>query len=124
MLAAGLLLSGAASAQILHINENFSTGSFSTPPTGWVNNIITGSATFDQWRFNNPGGRGVGGAPITAPFAIFDSDNYSSGGGAENVALESPAVNTTGYAEVKLKWDQFYFGNYLKIFLVFRLPNN
>ncbi|MBP9725385.1 MAG: hypothetical protein KBE37_11325, partial [Bacteroidia bacterium] len=99
-------------AQVFHINENFSTGSGSTPPSGWSNNIITGNAGFDQWRFNNPGGRGAT-TPISAPFAIFDSDNYSSGGGAENVALESPAVNTTGHAVVKLKWDQFYFGNYL-----------
>lgn len=47
-------------AQVFHINENFSTGSGSTPPSGWwSNNIITGNAGFDQWRFNNPGGCGA-----------------------------------------------------------------
>lgn len=98
-------------AQVFHINENFSTGSGSTPPSGWSNNIITGNAGFDQWRFNNPAGRTLT-TPITSPAAIFDSDNLSSGGGAENVALESPATNTTGYNTVRLKWDQFFAGVY------------
>jgi PKD repeat protein len=98
-------------AQVLYLNENFSTGSGSTPPSGWSNNIIAGTAGTDTWRFNNPGGRAPA-SPIAGQFAIFDSDNYSSGGGAEDVALESPAVNTTGYTTVKLKWDQFFAGVY------------
>ena len=95
----------------IFINENFSGGSGATPPSGWVNNIIAGSSSFDQWRYNNPAGRGTS-TPISPQFAVFDSDNLSSGGGAENVALESPAVSTVGYSVVKLKWDQYFAGIY------------
>ena len=74
------------------LDENFATATGSTPPTGWVNNTI-GGATTDTWRFNNPGNRGATG--FTAPFAIFDSDNYSTGGGDEDVALETPAFDAS-----------------------------
>lgn len=97
--------------QIFFINENFSTASGSTPPSGWVNNIISGNASFDTWRFNNPGGRTLT-SPISSPAAIFDSDVNSSGGGAENVALESPAFNTTGYSSVFLTFDHVFNGIY------------
>jgi hypothetical protein len=103
-------LSAVSKAQtVYYINENFSTASGSTPPAGWVNNIIAGSVVFDTWRFNNPGGRFTS-APISSPFAVFDSDNLSSGGGAENVALESPAFNTTGATNVHIHWDQYFNG--------------
>lgn len=95
-------------AQTYHINQNFSTATGSTPPTGWVNNIITAPTTNHKWLFNNPGLWTIG-SPISSPFAIFDSDylgNNFGSGGAEIVALESPAVNTTGSPVVKLKWDQ------------------
>ena len=94
-------------AQTFYLNENFSTGSGQTPPTGWTNNTLAGTPAFDKWRFNNPGGRAMN-SPISSPAAIFDSDNYSSGGGAEDVTLESPAVNTTGSTVVKIKWDQYF----------------
>lgn len=106
-----LLFCNYSIAQTVHLSENFSTGSGTTPPTGWTNNIIAGNSGYDIWRYNNPGGRGPS-SPIAGQFAIFDSDNLSSGGGAENVALESPSVNTTGYTTVKLKWDQFFAGVY------------
>src|SRR5690606_31998104 len=92
-----ILLSYAGNAQV-YINENFSGGSGATPPTGWTNNTITGQ-TSDNWRYNNPGGRTTA-SPIAGQFAIFDSDNYSSGGGAENVALESPSFNSSGVSSV------------------------
>lgn len=94
-------------AQTYFINENFATGSGQTPPTGWTNNTLTGNSSFDKWRFNNPGGRSIN-SPLSSPAAIFDSDNYSSGGGAEDVTLESPAVNTTGSSVIKIKWDQHF----------------
>lgn len=95
------------SGQVFFLNENFSTGTGTTPPTGWTNNTLVGNAGFDKWAFNNPGGRALN-SPISTPAAIFDSDWYSAGGGAEDVTLESPAFNTTGYAGVTLKWDQYF----------------
>lgn len=96
-----------ANSQVFFLNENFSTGTGTTPPSGWTNNTLAGTPSFDKWVFNNPAGRALN-TPITNPAAIFDSDWYSSGGGAEDVTLESPAFNTTGYAGVTLKWDQYF----------------
>ena len=105
-----LMLFGAsqAQAQIYLLNENFS--SFPGNYNGWTNNTIAGS-TSDVWVFNNPGNRTLT-SPITSPAAIFDSDDYSSGGGAENVALESPAFNTTGYSTIRLQFDHNFRGGF------------
>ncbi len=106
-----LMLVLQTSAQTFFINENFATGSGATPPAGWSQNIIAGTIGTDTWRFNNPGGRALN-APISNPAAIFDSDWYSSGGGSENVALESPSVSTSGFTTVRLKWDQYFQGGF------------
>lgn len=104
-----LLFTYNAGAQTSFISENFSGGSGATPPTGWTQNIISGVSS-DTWRFNNPGSRSTA-SPIAGQFAIFDSDNYSSGGGSENVALESPSFNTTGSSTILLDFDhQFRHG--------------
>ncbi|WP_276132304.1 PKD domain-containing protein [Polluticoccus soli] len=104
------------------IKEPFTTASGSTPPAGWSNNLISGSPSFDFWRFGqsgvfnsvgNPGTRTTGNSNMAGTFAIFDSDNTSSGGGLENVALESPVANTSGFSSnIHLKWDQDYHGGY------------
>lgn len=105
-----VMSSWVANAQILHINQNFNGTSGTTPPTGWSQNKIAGAANSDNWNFSNPGGRTIA-APMSSPAAIFDSDNMATFVN-ENVALESPAVNTTGFTTVKLKWDQFFAGIY------------
>ncbi len=108
LLLAAILLTGISTkAQFYFLNENFNGTTGSTPPTGWTNNTLSGDVSFDKWRFNNPGARALN-SPISSPAAIFDSDNYSAGGGFEDVTLESPAFNTTGYAGVTLKWDQYF----------------
>lgn len=100
-----LIISNTGNAQTF-LSEDFSGTTGSTPPSGWTQNIITGAST-DTWRFNNPGGRTLN-SPISSPAAIFDSDNYSLSNGAENVALESPAFNTTGNTNIFLKFDQYF----------------
>ena len=110
-------------AQTYYINENFNAlPQGSTLPTGWVNNIIAGNSSYDFWRFGQSGVSHAVGNPYFAPrtasspiagiFALFDSDATSSGGGSENVALETPAFNTTGKSEIKVKWDQKFDANY------------
>ena len=77
-------------AQTNLINENFSSGSGSTPPTGWTNfQLYTTVPATDLWFFNNPGTRTTY-SPISGAFAIFDSDNYSNNAVFENIALVSP----------------------------------
>lgn len=99
-----LQLTNSLSAQVL-INENFSTATGTTPPAGWVNNeIIAGGG---QWAFNNPGGR-TSVIPISAPFAIFDSDYLETNG--EETALESPTFDMTPYSTgwVYLSFDHYF----------------
>jgi hypothetical protein len=63
-------------AQTYILNEDFSSASGTTPPSGWTNNTVTGTPT-DLWHFDNPGSRSIG-FPIIGTYAIFDSDSVSS----------------------------------------------
>lgn len=95
-------------AQNYLLNENF-TG-FPGNMKGWTNNTIAGQS-YDVWVFNNPGGQSIT-SPMSSPAAIFDSDWYSSGGGAENVALESPALNATNASTLRLQFDHKFESGY------------
>ncbi|MNU83792.1 hypothetical protein D3C71_735010 [compost metagenome] len=84
-------VSNNASAQVI-FSEDFSSATGTTPPTGWTNNeILLGGG---EWAFDNPDGR-IGNLPLSAPFAIFDSDYLSNFG--EETALESPVFDATGF---------------------------
>jgi len=105
---------GLSLGQINLIHEDFDafpTSSPALPNQGWVNNVLAGDSSFDQWNFGNPGARNFS-SPISGRFAIFDSDEYSGGGGAENIALESPAFSAQNYSSIRLKFDQYYDGIY------------
>ncbi|MDX2250627.1 MAG: PKD domain-containing protein [Bacteroidia bacterium] len=93
------------------LDENFATGTGTTPPTGWTQTTIAGDPTFDTWRFNNPGNRTLN-APISSPAAIFDSDNYSSAGGAEDVVLTSPVFSGVGVTSIILTFDHYFQGGF------------
>ena len=90
--------------------ENFSTASGSTPPAGWSQNTYTGDAA-DTWRFNNPAPRAT---PIgmTAPFAIFDSDNYSDNGLLEDVALNSNSMDFSNISTATLRFKYWFFNGF------------
>jgi hypothetical protein len=104
-----ILFAGSVSkAQQIFISEDFSTGTGTTPPSGWTQNKISGAAVGDLWNFSNPKPRAFA-SPIAGNFAIFDSD-FMGTGANENVALESPSVNTTGKPTVWLQWDQYFNG--------------
>ncbi|MEL6634006.1 MAG: PKD domain-containing protein [Bacteroidota bacterium] len=89
------------------LTEDFSTATGATPPAGWTQNVIAGDTAFDEWRFDNPGSLSVG-SPVSDPFAVFDSDDYSSGGGPENVALESPPFDASAFTTISLEFDHFF----------------
>jgi len=109
-----ILLSSSAFAQVSLIRENFDTFPITTPALphqGWVNRVIAGNSSIDQWVFNNPGARTFA-SPISGRFAIFDSDDYSAGGGAENVAMESPSFSAQNFSSIRLKFNQYFDGIY------------
>jgi len=100
------LILNVAKSQSYLLNEDFSSAANIIPPTGWIQQTITGTAT-DKWHFDNPGNRIVN-YPVTDPFAIFDSQNYSSSGGNEVVNLESPFVDASGSSCIYLMFDQLF----------------
>ncbi|MDX5435932.1 MAG: right-handed parallel beta-helix repeat-containing protein, partial [Pontibacter sp.] len=103
-----LLSFGPAYGQTYILNEDFSSALGTTPPTGWSNTTITGVTT-DKWRFDNLGNRNIP-YPFTGKFAIFDSDNYSQGDGAENVVLESKFFDASISNNTLLTFDHFFVG--------------
>ncbi|NVN94215.1 MAG: hypothetical protein HXX18_02905 [Bacteroidetes bacterium] len=105
ILAILILIIEAAKSQSYLLNEDFSSANGINSPTGWTQQTITGNSISDKWHFDNPGNRNVN-YPITAPFAIFDSQNYSNPGGNEIVSIESPFVDASGASCIYLIFDQ------------------
>jgi gliding motility-associated-like protein len=79
--------------QMYILNEDFNGANGTTPPTGWSNIVVAGDAS-DSWHFDNPGDR-IFFYPITAPFAIFDSDSTSANGEPEEIILETPLFDAS-----------------------------
>ncbi|MCI4671066.1 MAG: PKD domain-containing protein [Bacteroidia bacterium] len=102
-----LLASMILEAQVNLLSEDFSGTTGTTPPTGWIQDVITGDPNVDLWSFANPGMRALT-APFSSPVAIFDSDNYSNNSQAEDVALESPQFSTLGQNTVFLEFDHYF----------------
>lgn len=103
----GSLLSQHSQAQVL-INQDFSTATSQTPPTGWGNIDNGGSDASQIWSFDNPGGRAItGGNPgFSGPFAIIDSDDQGSGN-LQNSDLETPTFNATNTTfSYRLEFDE------------------
>ena len=96
-------------AQTYILNEDFSSASVTTPPSGWTNNTVTGTST-DLWHFDNPGNRSIG-YPIIGTYAIFDSDSVSTGGGSEQVELISTILDCSGANDVLLYFDHYFAGS-------------
>jgi subtilisin family serine protease len=93
------------------LQEDFSSCGGATLPAGWSNVINAGDPTFDFWRVNTDGlgtALRVAQAPFVGCFAKFDSDRFSSAGGAENVELVSPIINATGLSNIFLNFDVAY----------------
>lgn len=95
-----------SNAQMYLLNEDFSSSANTTPPINWTTNTQTGLST-DKWHFDNPGNRTYG-FPITQPFAIFDSENYSLTGGNEIVYLSSPPVDASSNNNIFLFFDHLF----------------
>ena len=94
-------------AQVL-LQEDFSTASGTTAPTGWVSNTMTGLAE-DVWHYDDPGSRNR----FSTTHAIFDSDNYSNNSTAEDVALESPEFAVSaGATEVRFSYYHYFNEGY------------
>lgn len=116
MLCVGLFFTEGLLAQSILLSEDFSTASGTSAPSGWTQDVIKGKS-YDDWHFDNPGGRGIN-APVDGKFAIFDSDDYSSGGGSENVALVSPAFDASSFDVYYLSLDTYFRGGYGGVFYI------
>lgn len=103
---------GALNAQVF-IDEDFSTASGTTPPTGWSNYHTGASGTnaAQIWEFDDPGfrfGFDIPGSLFDTDFAILDSDNYGSGN-SQSGALETPYIDLTAVTRgVRIKFDEDY----------------
>lgn len=88
----------------LIFSEDFSSGTGTTPPTGWNNNDIAGGGGF--WDFSNPGSRTIN-SPMSNPAAIFDSDDFCSG--PDEAALESPSFDASVITgNIYLSFDHYF----------------
>ena len=90
-------------SQTYILNEDFSSASGTTPPTGWVNFTVDGEAE-DLWHFDNPGLKVVN-YPMIGTFAIFDSEGISKNKVPENIILETPFFDATISAEILFSFD-------------------
>ncbi len=103
-------ISFSINAQNYLLNENFSSTTGRTLPSGWTNVILNGDTAFDRWTFGKHP-KFYFAPPIDDSYAIFDSYNGGSTGGtatnglAETVALESPSVNTNSLSNLYLGFD-------------------
>jgi gliding motility-associated-like protein len=91
-----------AFSQMYILNEDFSNTSGTTPPPNWHNITVNGGSG-DVWHFDNPGERTIN-YPVIEPFAIFDSENYSDNGEAEEVSLETPFIDASASDNVLLSF--------------------
>src|SRR5690554_4806472 len=83
------------------VDENFSGGVL---PAGWTNNDLDGGG--GVWLFDNPNGQ-TANSPISAPFAIIDSDYYGSGE-TQDAALETPPFDASTATGVILDFDYYH----------------
>jgi hypothetical protein len=105
------MVGSAASAQVL-FTETFTGGA---PVAGFTNVQNVGSTA---WVYNNPGARSVVGVGFDADFAIFDSDNAGSGGGAANASLTSASFDASVAGVYQLSFDQLFRSGYGSFALV------
>ena len=103
-----LIFTSSFLSQTYVLNEDFSSASGTTTPTGWTNTNITGNST-DVWNFDNPGNRAFG-FPIIGTFAIFDSENYSQSGGPEKAQIESPFIDCSISPSILMYFDHYFVG--------------
>ena len=84
--------------------EQFNTGG--VLPSCWQN--IDNSGNGKLWEFNNPGGRTINTTTASNGFAIFDSDNYGNGTGAEDADLISPSFDFSGQSFAYLEFEHYF----------------
>ncbi len=95
-------------AQTTIFEENFSSGSGSTPPSGWTNVINPGGDAGQNWVFDDAS-RGISGAGFSGNYAMLDSDDYGNGS-TQNVTLTSEEFNASGFTDLELTFsNQFRF---------------
>jgi len=105
MLCLLFLLGAQANAQVF-IDEDFSTASGTTPPAGWVTNVVFGPA---QWEFGVSAVAGGASAAMTNPVAYIDGDINAP----QEATLTSPAFDaSTAGGAIILSFDSRFIEGY------------
>lgn len=99
--AAGLALVFGVTVHAQFLDEDFSGGIGTTPPTGWSQ--VT-DETGLLWAFDDPAGRGSSPEQVH-PYAIFDSSFASTFGNDETVSLVSPPFDASTASQLFLEFD-------------------
>ncbi len=77
-----LLFTFTSKAQVYILNEDFSDAQNVTGPSNWSNLTVSGAATNDKWRFENPDSATT--YPISGKAAYFNGYQFSDNGLPEN----------------------------------------
>jgi PKD repeat protein len=108
-----LALSLTGFSQDIILQEDFSTASGTTPPTGWTDTMYAGDRTVDRWDYENTKLNFP--MPMEKNWAIFDAYNGGSAGGTatngrgESVALITPEFSSMGRNNLYLELDRSAF---------------
>jgi hypothetical protein len=93
-------------AQLIVLNEDFSTASGTDQPADWSNFPSNNSPATDLWHFDDPGNRDLP-FPFTGNYAIFDADATSDNGQQETSVLVSKTIDASAGANCVLTFDHY-----------------
>ncbi|MEZ5147265.1 MAG: PKD domain-containing protein [Bacteroidales bacterium] len=89
-------------------NEDFNTGG--VIPSCWQN--IDNMGNGEVWEFDNPGLRSIGTSSAANGFAIFDSDNYTNNGMAEDADLITPLFDFSAESTVYIQFEHYFLSGF------------
>lgn len=94
-------------SQTIILNEDFSTGSGKTPPSGW-NNVLNSGTAGQIWNFTDTT-PAITDGDFNGNYAILDSDGYGNAS-SQNATLTSPTFDTSTFTSLELSFsNQFRF---------------
>ena len=95
-------------SQTVILNEDFSTGSGTTPPSGW-NNILNSGTAGQIWNFSDTTQPVTVDGGFSGNYAILNSDGYGNGN-SQNATLTSPTFDTSTFTSLDLSFsNEFRF---------------
>ena len=93
-------------SQTTIFEENFSTATGNTPPTGWTNTNNPGGNASQIWDFSDTNPSVTGGG-FSGTYAILDSDGYGNGN-TQNTTLTSVSFDASSYTDLTLSFSNYF----------------